>query len=329
MFLLRNRLGVLSILCISLTAFAENKALRQQAEALWAKAEDLSKLDPQKMTPYHEEATFTLHGLANGDLKGKYHKEFADENDWIEEFRAGDYQKISIHQNKELYKHENSEFTPHSIQLLSEALAGRSIQHFQNEIVKKIRTETIGGVNAICVYSEVPKSLVEKQVVCVSQPDGALLRQTFMQHTTFRSGYEPFDGKLVATHLEVEESGRKEVEAEISFREDPALMAASIRVPAGLTAEGCGETVPPKVESNPEPAVPDGYRRKGLDATVTLGIVVGIDGRVKNSVVTESAGSAFDHNAQEAVRSWRFKPALCDGVPKQVKVYVEVNFQVP
>lgn len=328
MFLRTKRVGLVLAIFLSVFAYAENKALRQRAEALWTKAEEVSKLDPQKMGPYHEEATFTLYGLANGDLKGKYHKEFADQNDWIEEFRAGDYQKISIHKGKDLYKHENSEFTPRSIQLLSEALAGRSTQYFQNEVVRKVKTDAIGGANAICVYSEVPKSLVEKRVICVSQPDGALLKETFMQHTTLRSQYEPFEGKLVPTHVEVEESGRKKVEAEIVFREDPALAGASIQVPAGLTAEGCGETVPPKVESKPDPVVPDGYRHKGLDATVTLGIVVGTDGRVKSSVVTESAGSAFDHNAQEAVRSWRFKPALCDGVPKQVKVYVEVNFQV-
>jgi len=329
MLLPDRRFGVLFVLFIAIAAAGESKALRQQAEELWAKAEAVSKLDPQKMSPYHEEATFTLYGLSTGDLKGKYHKEFADENDWVEEFRAGDYQQLSIHKAKDLYKHENSEFTPHSVELLATALASQKFGFLPHEKVHKIRQGKVGDVDASCIESEITDAgFPLKRLTCFSQADGTLLSEEFMQHTVLRSRYQPLDGKLLPTHVEVQQAGVKRADADLTYREDPGLSAAMIKVPAGMQPEHqCTQITPPKLQSRADPIIPDSYAGKPLHSTVTLEIVVGTDGRVKSSFVTETAGAELDHIAQQAVRQWRFKPSLCDGMPKQVKVQVEVNFR--
>jgi protein TonB len=41
-----------------------------------------------------------------------------------------------------------------------------------------------------------------------------------------------------------------------------------------------------------------------------------------------SLGMGLDQKAIEAVRQWRFKPGMKNGMPVSVKVEVEVNFRL-
>jgi TonB family protein len=44
--------------------------------------------------------------------------------------------------------------------------------------------------------------------------------------------------------------------------------------------------------------------------------------------VQRSLGMGLDDKALEAVRTWRFEPALKDGRPVAVQVNIEVNFRL-
>jgi len=47
--------------------------------------------------------------------------------------------------------------------------------------------------------------------------------------------------------------------------------------------------------------------------SVTLALVVGIDGKVRNVWVVRPLGEGLDESAIEAVQRWNFKPATKDG----------------
>jgi len=52
-------------------------------------------------------------------------------------------------------------------------------------------------------------------------------------------------------------------------------------------------------------------------------------GKVSEHItVLRSLGSGLDEKAMEAVRQWRFKPALRDGKPVAVPATIEVNFRL-
>ena len=55
-----------------------------------------------------------------------------------------------------------------------------------------------------------------------------------------------------------------------------------------------------------------------------LELTVDKKGRVKNLTVVQSSGKDVDRQAMEAVRQWRFTPAMCDADPIEVKIQVEV-----
>jgi protein TonB len=64
-----------------------------------------------------------------------------------------------------------------------------------------------------------------------------------------------------------------------------------------------------------------------MQGTVRMWIIVGPDGLVHDAKVRRSAGP-LDSIAINAVRTWRFQPAMKDGGPVAVQIDVDVNFRL-
>ena len=77
------------------------------------------------------------------------------------------------------------------------------------------------------------------------------------------------------------------------------------------------------------PAYPEGESKPKAKGTVSLEVIVDEDGRVLKASVVQSSDPALADRAAEAVRKWKFKPALNkNGKPVVVIVPVEVTFRV-
>ena len=69
-------------------------------------------------------------------------------------------------------------------------------------------------------------------------------------------------------------------------------------------------------------------RKAKMSGVVTVGFVVDEKGNVTRARVIRGLGMGLDEKAIEAVRQYRFKPAMENGKPVKVEVNVEVNFQI-
>jgi TonB family protein len=82
----------------------------------------------------------------------------------------------------------------------------------------------------------------------------------------------------------------------------------------------------PKAIYTPDPE----YSKEALAAnyggTCVLWLVVGPDGKPRDIRVLRTLGSGLDEQAIEAVKNWRFAPAMKDGKPVAVQIDVYVNF---
>ena len=79
----------------------------------------------------------------------------------------------------------------------------------------------------------------------------------------------------------------------------------------------------------PEPAYSEEARKAKYQGTVVLWIVVDAQGNVNHDVrVVKPLGLGLDEKAVETVRTWKFKPAMRNGVPVPVRVIVEVSFRL-
>jgi TonB family protein len=122
-----------------------------------------------------------------------------------------------------------------------------------------------------------------------------------------------------------------------ALRADPTLRAQKLPepVPAGEPARAGAAGRPPVLEQVPEvidgppPVYPEGAREKGLEGTVLVRAMVDQLGRVVEAFPAEPGGSPeLDQAAVEAVRQWRFRPAMSAGQPVVVWVVVPVEFSL-
>ena len=69
-------------------------------------------------------------------------------------------------------------------------------------------------------------------------------------------------------------------------------------------------------------------RKAKYQGTCVLWLVVGPDGRPRDIRVARSLGLGLDEKAIEAVKTWKFEPAMKDGKPVAVQINVEVSFRL-
>ena len=85
---------------------------------------------------------------------------------------------------------------------------------------------------------------------------------------------------------------------------------------------------PPRLIHNVTPEFSDEARRKKIQGMVTLTLVVGADGQPTDIQVVSPLGHGLDEKAVDAVKQWRFQPAMKDGNPVAQKITTQVNFRL-
>ncbi len=94
----------------------------------------------------------------------------------------------------------------------------------------------------------------------------------------------------------------------------------AFRVGGGVSA--------PKALDTPDPEYSEEARKAKYQGTCVLWLIVGPDGKPRDIKVARALGMGLDQKAIEAVRNWKFEPAMKDGKPVAVQINVEVNFRL-
>ena len=95
----------------------------------------------------------------------------------------------------------------------------------------------------------------------------------------------------------------------------------------GVFRVGGGVSAPKAVYA-PDPEYSEEARKAKYQGTCVLWLVVGPDGRPRDIRVARTLGLGLDEKAIEAVRTWKFEPAMKDGKPVAVQINVEVEFRL-
>ena len=92
-------------------------------------------------------------------------------------------------------------------------------------------------------------------------------------------------------------------------------------VPHTTARPSCEATQPPQALATPNPLLdqPD------PNGKITVSFIIGADGRVHSPLILESAGPGEDRTVLNAVRSWRYRPAMCNGVPTEAEGRIEFS----
>ena len=100
---------------------------------------------------------------------------------------------------------------------------------------------------------------------------------------------------------------------EKTLRRAPAIFDASAAFRAGIAVRNV----------TPDPLL----HVQDDDLNVRVSFIVGSDGHVHSAFVLDSGGSAEDQIVLRAVRFWRYRPALCNGVPTDSEARVRFSIR--
>jgi len=85
------------------------------------------------------------------------------------------------------------------------------------------------------------------------------------------------------------------------------------------SSKSCEDTHPPEALATPDPLFNVNGRK------VRVSFIIGTDGRVHSPLILESAGIAGDRRVLQTVRTWRYRPATCNGVPTEIEGKIEFS----
>jgi TonB family protein len=83
----------------------------------------------------------------------------------------------------------------------------------------------------------------------------------------------------------------------------------------------CEASEPPEPLATPNPLLDVAEP----SAKVSVSFIIGTDGRVHSPLILESAGPTEDRTILDTVRSWRYRPAMCNGAATETEGKIEFS----
>jgi len=112
-------------------------------------------------------------------------------------------------------------------------------------------------------------------------------------------------------------------QSEHSLRRVPAHISEFGPASPALALPRCGHVRPPEALLTPDPLLPTADD----NLLVRVSFIVGSDGHVYSAFILNSVGPDQDRAVLRTVRQWRYRPALCNGVPTDFEA--RIRFSIP
>ena len=325
-----STIGVLVTVVLVSAAARPSEDLRATANSLLVQAQKMAVFEPNTTkTPFHESVTFLFSGLIQGDQRGSFVRDWASKTQWRWKWELPGYQEINVRNGGQIGEHETADFEPVRIVELRWALPPFPLVLGENDLVKKIESETLNGLAARCIKFEAVRGRDRwSREVCVNAGNNTLLRWVDERREIEWTDYTPFGERFYPRHLVVKEHGSKIIEADIEFRDAPDLSPKEFEIPSDMRLrKACEHFTQPILTKEENPVYPRRMGTRPVTAEVVVEVRVGVEGKVEAAQITETGGSDLDRAALDSVKKWEFESAKCDGDPVSQKTHVVVNFR--
>jgi TonB family protein len=117
-----------------------------------------------------------------------------------------------------------------------------------------------------------------------------------------------------------------QLEARTQESRTSADVTPSIRAPGAYRVGG--DVKAPRVVHRVNPVYPEAARHERISGIVILEVLIGKDGRVKDTAVLKGLPDGLSEAALAAVKQWEFEPATLNGQPVDVIFNLTTNFKI-
>lgn len=248
----------------------------------------------------------------------------------------GGYKELKIRKGNSVYISRNLPFTPLRVGNVEDLLRLEIVPKYPEDWeVKKVKSESVDGKSVECVELEyrVPHSGKFKRDLCVDSvthepvSDGAA-QIAEGEHTEF-GDYQKFRDHVYPGRMVLTAHGSPIVKVNgISLREASFSDSEFAPPPSATMRRTCDHMVHAVALKTPNPIYPKSAAQNRLGGRSTVAITVLPDGSVGDVYVIESAAQEMDRVTEEAVKKWKFRPAMCGDEPVTSEFWVRMNFNL-
>lgn len=327
--------GCALLFLVSVSCFAGSRKSSQEAEALLAKARELSDLKAKGSPGFDLDASFTLYNLAGGHTQGVYRLMWASPTEWREEVLLPGESVVNVEHAGQSWHSSPVPYTPYLIFQVQQALTFPSrLKLPPRAKLSKVKGTKIDSAPAECVSYFQPHARKQGDTFCFDEASGRLIQEMARGwYTTLEfSDYTSVGSKSFPQTLRVLQNGQLIVEVKLvslipDFAVTPALFAPPPGIhPAPSTRCSGASIVPAHVLAQPEPMYPEYAKVHRITGTVVIYAVIGKDGVPRGLDILHSPSQVLSDASLAAVRQWRYAPYRCASVPVAVTTSIDVNF---
>jgi len=217
-----------------------------------------------------------------------------------------------------------------------QAVAGAGIARIRtstNLLITQVKVSfpngyTIEGLNA-GDFQVTEDGVPQQIVICEFQKESAADPTSGF----YILGYYPrnikADGQFRKIDVTVKTVTTAKVEHRAGYYMTPPVGVVQSGMGVSPTADATASyDKPPVLLSKRDADYPDEARKAKYQGTVLLSVEIDDSGSPVNVQVVRSLGLGLDERAIEAVKQWRFRPAMKNGQPVAIQITVEVNFRL-
>lgn len=193
------------------------------------------------------------------------------------------------------------------------------------DIIRSIKDSEVNGRPARCIeFNTVVVQQSDANEICIDVQLGVVLRAHVNNETITNSDFLAYRDTYLPRHITYEQAGlRMDLEQAKKEIEGPYNSDFLSPPPTASVAKVCTTVRQPFTEVRTQP-------RPGSGSNVVDVMVHGTirtDGRIRSISIDHSDRPDLNQEAMKLFSTWRFSPAICDGVAMEVPLGAILHFQ--
>lgn len=323
--LLRELLAAISLAVLVAPAVAASDKQRQEAEALLARARELSNIRCEGCPSFKMKARAMLFLPGKGVAEGSYELVWSSPDSWSDTLNLQGIRQTRVRAQESLWQRRSSKALPsgsfRTLQLLSFV---ERLRTFHAERKVKIATHGRSHLECVCLGG---KGALDR-LVCISDTGflgGEAFEGTFPWRYEF-AHYDKFGLKHFPRVMRAFVGQDLLVEvAVLSLEAHPEAEKTNFLPPEGAESyPACDDLETAQPRKQPIGKLLKEASAKDFNHSVAVFGVVEPDGSVNPLGVVRAPSQGLHEVAMQTVREWKFAPARCGGVPARQEVLLEI-----
>jgi TonB family protein len=334
-----NICGVLALASICLAAGSPCSASTGAAtvpEALVARAQAQQDIWIAETPPLLMRAEVEVPRTKGDVARGRYVYHWSSPSRWREEVQFPNYNRVRVRDEKGVWQESTLDYRPEIIFQLEDLLDSKGVFKIgPKQTLGKSKVHERNGVREACTEVKWPNST--ERILCFDEGSGSLIRIEYPRHDHGNppaisrieySAFQKIGEKLVPFEIKAFDDRKIVVAVKIleitgTKDEDPALFHPP---PKSEFWVYCNSMAAPELVSRVQPIYPSRSRSNREMGRVVLYAVIETDGSLSHIGIIHRATLDLEAAAAEAVRQWRYKPAVCGPTPARLETSIPVDF---